>query len=445
MKTRRDARQLGFWMALALVMGNVIGAGVFLLPQSLAPLGANAIYGWVLTIAGALCIAWVLARLASRINGGPYAYVRAASGDLPAFLMMWTYWISIWTAVPTIAIAAVSYLSSIIPALGQPIVAPVAAVAVVWALTLVNARGARTAGWVQLVTTMLKILPLVAVALVAAVLVGGGDKSAAMDVVPVSTGAIAAAAALSLFAMLGFESATMPAGKIKDPERTVPLATIAGTAAVGIIYLAAFAAILFLLPTAVIAGSPAPFADAIGPALGGGAATAVALLATVSALGAVNGWILLSGEVPLTLARDGVFPRWFAATTGSDTPVRAQMISSLLATLLIASNYTRSLAGLFTFMLLLSTVANLILYLGCTLASLRLTMRGQMAGTALVLTAVAGVAFSVFAFWGAGGEATIWGLALLATGVPVYFLMRRGRGSSPAAAESPAEPPGSSA
>ena len=445
MISRSGTRQLGFWMALALVMGNVIGAGIFLLPQSLAPLGPNAIYGWVLTIAGALCIAWVLAHLAGRIEGGPYYYVRSASGDLPAFLVMWAYWISIWTAVPTIAIAAVSYFSSIVPVLGEPLFAPLTAVAVVWLFTIVNMRGALAAGGVQLVTTALKVLPLIAVAIVAAVLVGGGEQSAAIQDVPVSTAAIASAAALSLFAMLGFESATMPADKIENPKRIVPLATIAGTAAVGVIYLAAFASILFLLPGSVVANSPAPFADAIVPALGSGAGTAVALFATISALGAVNGWILLSGEVPLTLARDGVFPRWLAVTTGAETPVRAQLVSSLLATLLIASNYTRSLADLFTFMLLITTVANLVLYLGCTLAALRLTMRGQLAGTVLVLTALAGLAFSIFAFWGAGAEASLWGMALLAAGLPVYFVMRSKAGSSPAAEESQAEPPESSA
>jgi APA family basic amino acid/polyamine antiporter len=446
MNRERDARQLGFWMALALVMGNVIGAGVFLLPQSLAPLGSSAIYGWVLTIAGALCIAWVLARLAGRMHGGPYAYVRAASGDFPAFLVMWAYWISIWTSVPTIAIAAVSYLSSIVPALGTPLVAPVAAVSAVWLLTLVNVRGARAAGWVQLATTMLKVLPLIAVAVVAAVLLGGGDQPAAMSEAPVSAGAVATAAALSLFAMLGFESATLPAGKIKDPQRTVPLATLAGTAAVGVIYLAAFGSILVLLPSAQIAGSPAPFADAIVPALGAGAGTAVALFAAISALGAVNGWILCSGEVPLTLAREGVFPRWLAATSGADTPVRAQMLSSLLATLLIASNYSRGLADMFTFLLLITTVATLFLYLGCTLAALRLAMRGQMAGASLVAAAVAGLGFAIFAFWGAGGEATLWGVVLLATGFPVYWIMRRGRvRSTPAGEAAPAAPPGPAA
>lgn len=445
MNKERNSRQLGFWMALALVMGNVIGAGIFLLPAALAPLGPNAIYGWAVTIAGALCIAWVLAQLAGRIHGGPYAYVRAASGELPAFLVMWAYWISIWTALPTIAIAAVSYLSSIVPSLGEPLVAPAAAIAAIWVLTLVNMRGAFVAGGVQLATTILKVLPLIAVAVVAAVLLGGGAEPALRTEMPLTAGAIAAAAALSVFAMLGFEAATLPVGKVRNAERTVPLATLAGTGATGLIYLAAFASILFLLPSAQIANSPAPFAEAIVPALGAGAGTAVALFATISALGAVNGWILCSGEVPLTLARDGVFPRWFARTSRSDTPVRAQLLSSFLATLLIVINYSRTLEGLFTFMLLITTVAALFLYLGCSYAALKLTIRGQMAGTALVLTALAGLGFSIFAFWGAGGEATLWGMALLATGFPVYWLMRWRGGSSPVEEARPAEPPGSSA
>ncbi len=245
--------------------------------------------------------------------------------------------------------------------------------------------------------------------------------------------------------MLGIEAATLPVGKVRNAKRNIPLATVAGTAATGLIYLAAFAAILFLLPSSEIAISPAPFADAIVPALGAGAGTAVAVFAAISALGALNGWILCSGEVPLTLARDGVFPRWFARTSSSDTPVRAQLLSSVLATLLIASNYSRSLAGLFTFMLLIATVAALFLYVGCTLAALRLAMRGQMAGTALVIAAIMGLAFTIFAFWGAGGEATLWGVALLATGLPVYFLTRWRGGSSPAAATAPAAPPESSA
>jgi APA family basic amino acid/polyamine antiporter len=205
MATRDEKRLLGPWMAVALVMGNIIGAGIFLLPQSLAPFGQNAIYAWPVTIAGALCVAWVFAQLAARIDGGPYAYVRETFGELPAFMVMWTYWIGIWTGFPVLAIAAVSYASSIVPALGGPVAAPTIAIGAIWLFTLINMRGARSAGVVQLVTTVLKLLPLIAVVVVAAISFGSGIESAHITSTKVSGGAIAAAASLALFSMFGFE------------------------------------------------------------------------------------------------------------------------------------------------------------------------------------------------------------------------------------------------
>ena len=115
MNTAPPARTaaLGFWMAFALVMGSMIGSGVYLLPASLAPFGWNALYGWVFTIAGVLCLAFTLAALARALPkaGGPYGFVLAAFGPLPAFMVGWAYVISIWVANAALTIAAVSYLS----------------------------------------------------------------------------------------------------------------------------------------------------------------------------------------------------------------------------------------------------------------------------------------------------------------------------------------------
>ncbi|HUG44995.1 MAG TPA: amino acid permease, partial [Sphingomicrobium sp.] len=355
MSASGEKQLLGPWMTVALVVGNIVGAGIFLLPAALAPLGQNAIYGWLVTIAGALCLAWVFARLAAQIEGGPYAYVREAAGDLPAFMVMWSYWISIWAGIPALAIAAVSYASTIVPALGGPVAAPVTAICSVWLLTLVNMRGARSAGAVQLVTAVLKMLPLFAVVVVAAIALGGGGTSAELVPIPLGPGAIATAAALTLFAMLGLESASIVSSKVRNARQVVPKATLAGTALVGLIYLAATTAVLFLLSGKSAAASAAPFADAIAPMLGGVAGTLVAAFAVISVLGCLNGWVLCSGEVPLALARNGIFPRWLGVTTAIGTPVRAQLISSLVATLLIASNFSRSMTGLFSFMILMTT------------------------------------------------------------------------------------------
>jgi basic amino acid/polyamine antiporter, APA family len=424
MAANGENQLMGPWMATALVVGNIIGAGIFLLPASLAPFGQNAIYAWPMTIAGALCLAWVFAQLASRIEGGPYAYVRESFGEMPAFMVMWSYWIAIWTGYPVLAIAAVSYASSIVPALGGPIAAPTEAIAAVWLFTLINMRGVRAAGTVQLVTTALKLLPLVAVIVVAAILFGKGDETATITTTEVSSGAIAAAASLALFSMFGFESATLATVKVKDAARTVPRATLAGTAAAGLIYMVTCTAVLFLLSGERAATSPAPFADAISPVLGPIAGMLIAGFAIVSALGCLNGWILCGGEVPLALARDGVFPRWFATTTAIGTPVRAQLASGLMATLLIASNYSRSMASLFSFMILVTTVVTLVLYFACAASALSLVARRRIRAPMLMPAAALGLAFTLWVAWGAGAEAWQWGALLLIVGIPVYFAMR---------------------
>jgi APA family basic amino acid/polyamine antiporter len=292
----------------------------------------------------------------------------------------------------------------------------------------VNAASIRAAGGFQLITTILKLLPLAAVVVIAAIVIGRDGSAAVQPFATdeVSLAAITASASLTLWAMLGFEAATVPAGRVRDPERIIPRATIYGTLLVGGIYLLASTSIWLLLPAAEAAQSNAPFADFARRFVGPGAALLIALFASISAIGALNGWVLLQGEMPLVMARNGVFPRLFGRTSRAGIPVLAQMLSSGLATLLIISNYAKSIGQLFTFMALLATVATLVMYVISGLACLRLMQRGDMRRTA-ILTAAAllGVIYGFWTFYGAGAEATAWGAVLLASGIPVYFIMRR--------------------
>lgn len=448
---RASERQLGIPMATALIVGNMIGAGIFLLPAVLAPYGQNAIYAWGVTIAGALFLAATFAILSRHIAGGPFVYVEEAFGCEIAFIVMWSYLISVWTALAILPIAAVSNLSHIVPALGAPIVAPLASILFLWAMWLVNANGARAAGGVQLVTTLLKAVPLIVIFVVAAIYLGRGTPPASDAEVPVSGGAIAGAAALTLFSMLGVECAAISADKVKNPQRTIPIASVVGPAITGAIYVGVTWAIFYLLPSTQAATSPSPFADAAQPFLGTVAGSGIALFAAISALGCLNGWILCAGEIPLKLARDGALPEWFAKTRGAGTPVRAQLVGCMAATLLVATNYTRSLANLFEFITLISVISTLVLYVGCSAGALALSARGRLKGPLVAICATVALIFSLWAFWGAGLEPSLWGGALVATGIPVWFAVRRsrrrasGRRSSQAAAGSGTAPEGSSA
>lgn len=430
-------RQLGLPMATALVVGNIIGAGIFLLPAVLAPFGFNAIYGWLVAVGGSMFLAATLGMLSLRIDGGPFAYVRRAFGPEISFLVMWSYLVSIWTANATISIAAISNFSHITPSLGAPIVAPLSAIALVWILTMVNATGARNAGMIQLVTTLLKAAPLIAVVIVAAIFLGRGIPAASQAITPISGGSIASVAALALFSMVGFESASVSCDKIKDPGRNVPISSVFGAALTGIIYIAATWAVFYLLPVSKAATSHSPFADAILPLLGPVAGSAIALFATISAVGALNGWILCSGEVPLKLARDGVFPTWFGKTTRVGTPVRAQFLAAIAATVLIGMNYTSGLTKIFALLTLISVCATSVLYTACSLAALYLLAKRRLSGTLLATCAAVGLLFSIWTYWGAGLEATLWGLALIASGIPIWLLVRFSRRTVSLASPSP--------
>jgi basic amino acid/polyamine antiporter, APA family len=409
--------QIGFWIATALVVGNMIGSGIFLLPSTLAPFGADNVPGWILTAAGGITLGFVFGRLSGAIPGagGPYAYTRAAFGNLPAFAVAWGYWISVWVGNAAIATGAVGYAGQFFPWMTRtPVNTAAATLAFVWALTFVNCLGIRAAGSVQAVTTVVKLMPLVAAA---ALLFTGVPSAAGGEVAaaPFTLAGTASVATLALWAMLGLESATIPADKVRGAAPTVMRATIWGTGVTAILSAAACAAVLLLLPASRLSASTAPFADLARVAWGSAAARAVAACAAVSALGALNGWTLLQGELPRAMAADGLFFRPFARTSRNGAPVFALVVSSGLVTLLVMLNLNRTLVGVFTFFILLSTTAALVAYLACSLALVRL---GKSAG--LRVLGVAGTIYSIGAIAGAGREAVAWGAVLLAAALPAY-------------------------
>jgi APA family basic amino acid/polyamine antiporter len=421
---------LGFWPALALVVGNMIGSGIYLLPASLAPLGANALWGWVITLIGATGLAFIFARLSARLPlaGGPYAYADAAFGPVVGFATAWSYWVLIWAGNGAIAVAIVSALSLVFPALTASSGLPAfAAVALVWLLVLVNLRGAKLAGRVQVVTTLLKLLPLVGVIMLAGWLLFSRGGAAIVDnpPVPLAFGTVAGAAALTFWGFLGVESATVPADKVRDAARIVPRATMIGIALTGAVYLAVSTAIAIMMPMHVAAQSPAPVAAFLGGALGPAAADVVAIFAAISAFGALNGFVLLQGEMPWAMAKGGVFPAWFGKEDRRGTPVRAHIVSGILVTIVTLANYTRGMGDLFAFVASVSLAAGMLAYFVSALAAAKL-LRDEAAVRVIGILAAL---FVGWMSWGLGWEANSWALVLLLAGIPVYWLVRRARTS----------------
>lgn len=419
-------RPLGLWSAIALVAGNMIGSGVFLLPASLAPYGAISLYGWAITLGGALLLALTFSRLAARgaHAGGPYAYAREAFGDTTGFIIAWSYWISIWCANAAIAVAFAGSIGSLFPALvATPMRGASCALAALWVCSAINLIGVREAGRTQIITTVLKLVPLLLFGGIAIWLIEPRYLQTAQATVvgenPLSmASAIHATVALTLWAFLGLEAATIPSGAIEDAERTIPRATMIGTLLAGVATILACTAVLGVLPPEVATTSTAPMADAAKTLWGPVAGIAIAIVAAISCFGALNGWVLLSAQLPMAAANDGLFPKVFASLDAQGTPRVGILASTTLASLLVVANYTDSLVKVFTFSILLSTAATLLPYVFSSLAWLKL-------GTYRRTTAAFALIYSLYALIGAGSEALIWGAVLVIAGLPLRFIWKR--------------------
>ena len=427
-----EERKLGLWMCTALVVGNMIGSGVFLLPAALGSFGGISLLGWLFTAAGALFLALSFARLSRIIPraGGPYAYTRHALGDFAGFIVAWGYWISIWVGNAAISVAMVGYMAVFWSPLAEiPILAGCIALSAIWLLTWVNASGVRNAGVVQLVTTVMKLIPLIMMATLGLFFINLENFTPFNLSGGSSISAVTATATLTLWAFLGLESATIPSDSVEDPERTIPHATIMGTLFTAVVYILGTVAVMGIIPPDILAESTAPYADAASEMFGPWAAYAVALGATISCFGALNGWIMLQGQVPLASASDGLFPGIFGRLSSRGTPVLGIVISSILVTLLMAMNYTRGLVDLFTFVILLATLTTLVPYVLSVISELviftreRERFKGEnLAGPKII--AVIALLYSLWAIAGLGWRILGLGFLLLLAGTPVFIWMK---------------------
>lgn len=438
------ARRFGLPVATCLVMGNIVGGGIFLLPASVAPFGTISLLAFALLTVGAVALALVFGRLAQRHpqTGGPYVYARAAFGDFAGFLAAWSYWITGWVSNAALAVASVGYLSVLFPAVGAHKWSMcLAALAVQWLPALANLAGTRYVGAVQLVATVLKFVPLLLVA------VGGLFFFDADNLGPFratdqsAVGAVSASAAILLFSYLGVESAAVSAGEVRDPARNVPRATILGTAGAAAVYLLGTLAVFGLVAHETLVTSQAPFTDAVnamfstdGGAGGTWAGTVVACAAVVSITGALNGWTLLSAQTPYAAAKDGLFPKAFA-TKKRGVPVLGVLVTVLLASALTVYNYTAGSEGVFEMLVLVTTFTATVPYLLSTAAQVYFLATGQSARVdrpRLVRDAVLACLAFGFSMWlvaGSGYAAVYQGVLFLFAGVLVHAVMsaRRAR------------------
>ncbi|MEU6058475.1 amino acid permease [Streptomyces sp. NPDC047097] len=427
----RHSRRFGLPVATALVMGNIIGGGIFLLPASVAPYGTISLVAFGVLTAGALTLALVFGRLAERHpqTGGPYVYAREAFGDFAGFLTAWSYWITTWVSNAALAVAAVGYLDVLIPVRHSTAATIAAALAVQWLPALANLAGTRYVGAVQLTATVLKFVPLLLVAVGGLFFFDSANLGPFQAGSTSAAGAISASAAILLFSYLGVESAAVSAGEVRDPRRNVGRATILGTLGAASLYLLGTLSVFGLVAHDRLIGSSAPFTDAVNTMFGGTwGGTAVACMALVSMVGALNGWTLLSAQTPYAAAQDGLFPRFFTHKRRG-VPTYGVLTTVVLASLLTVYNYTAGPAGVFETLVLVTTFTATVPYLLSTAAQIHFLLTGRadcVNRPRLIRDGVLALLAFAFSLWlvaGSGYAAVYQGVLFLFAGVLVYAVM----------------------
>ena len=427
----KQNQKIGLLAATSLVVGNIIGAGIFVLPASLGKFGSISIVGWLFTATGALILAKIFSNFSKKLkgkSGGPYIYSKVVFGDFIGFLVAWGYWISCWVNNAAIAVAIVSALSFFFPELvTNPFYATLTGLSFIWFFTFTSSKGIKSSGNIQILTTIAKLIPLVLIILFGFFIFDleifpefNLTDQNDFEILPV-------VAVMTLYAFLGLECASIPAENIKNPEKTIPKATMAGTLISTLIYILSTIVLFGIIPAENLVNSPAPFAEA-GEIIGGKYfGFLISAGAAISAIGALNGWILITSYMPMTMANDRLFPKVFAKKNKKGFPYLSLLLGSILTSFVMTMNYTDGLVDRFEFLILLTTLSTLIPYFFVSVSYILFHVEKRLFkinSFRSVILGLFGSLYSLWAIFGSGIDSIVYGTILLMLGIPIYLILK---------------------
>lgn len=427
-------RELGLGAATAIVVGNIIGSGIFMSPASFARVTNPKVsmIAWIITAIGSLLIALSFANLGSKMpkTGGPIVYTRAAFGDFAGFLIGWSFWIGSWVGNCAIITAFMSYFTYFVPAAKSPGIAFLVCTIVVWLFTAINIYGVKYVGKIGVISTVLKVGVLVVFIVIAAINFDPSYLSTVSSEELSGMNTLPSAIAIALWAFVGLESATVAGGEIKNPEKNIKKSTVYGILIVSAIYIFMSFVAMGAMDQATLAKSEAPLADIINSATGANwGGNFIAFGALISTLGATSGWFLTTARSAVGAAEDGLFPEIFKKISPKySTPTASLIIGSICMNLLLVLNYVSTLQKAFDFMILLATLSFLPAYTFCAAAEIVLLFKGDKNFNfpnflKNSFFSILGFGYSIYAIYGTGAETVMYGFILMLVGIPVYVYM----------------------
>lgn len=459
-------KKWGLWLLTAIVVGNMVGSGIFMLPSTLAqmasPLGVT--IAWLLTGFGVLMIALVFGTLSVRkpdLTGGPQSYARALFdspkyGKTAGFSMVWGYWVANWISNVAIITSFAGYLSTFFPVMrsghivftlgsqavsvGQVVTFVICSL-LLWGTHFILITSIQSAGKLNFIATASKVIGfmlfITAALFVFQISNFGELYTPITDSDGVSHGLFSQvnmAAISTLWAFVGIESAVILSGRAKS-QRDVGRATVLGLLIALAIYMALTLIIMGVLPQDVLKASDKPFVDALSVLIGDTGATVMALLAVISLFGSTIGWILLASEVPYTAAKEGNFPAFFAKVNKKGSPSRSLAVTNAMSQIFIFSTISGTISEAFTFLTTSATLAYLIPYLVSSLYLFKLALKGETYetdGKARILHGLIAVIALVYSIWVIKSGTADWvtftlGIGLFLLGIVIYPVLLRFR------------------
>ncbi|MDB9947223.1 amino acid permease [Gammaproteobacteria bacterium] len=424
-----NTKIIGFWRGWSIAVGCAVGSGIFMMPTLLAPYGLIGFGGWLIAGAGSVLVALTMSRLVRRIpkTGGPYIYANEGLGHFAGFIIAWTYWIACITAIAGISIAFVSYLGFFIPAISNSaLLSLLASLVLVWLLVTLNIFSIESSAKFQVVSTLLKLLPLFFMMFLGLV---GFDSNNLPEINPTNANPfilLATVTTLVMWSFVGIETATVPAENFINPEKTIPKVLIAAVLSVLTIYILVSISIAAIVPADELINSSAPFALAATKILGFSGGVIIAFGALISTLGSLNANTLTAGNITFAAARDKLLPSKFLTLSDAGTPIFSFILVGSFVSFLLMLNYTKGLIDAFIFFAMLSTLSTLIAYLFCAMAELKFLKNddpSKQRNSAIFLT-FSTFLYAFFAIWGAGMEIVFYSFMLILVGMPMYAWMR---------------------
>lgn len=416
-------KPLGFWMLTSLVVGNMIGSGIFLLPTDLARLGSSSFIAWGVTALGAFFMALILSRLSQLVpqNGGPYTYARRGLGRFIGFQTVYNHWVAIWVGNLGLAIAFVSYLAMIWPLFSQDLIGIITAVIIIWMLTFVNIAGVRAVGMLQLVTVICKLIPIILLIVFGLWYFDIANIKQIVNATAQPTHGLSSAASLTLWAFIGVESATIPYSSVKNPQRNIPLATILGLLIAATVYIVSTTIVMGILPSAAFATGTSSFIVAAEMVFGSWGKWLMIAGALISCFGCINGWTMLQGQVAMAAADNNLFPSIFGIKNKKNVPALGLIITAILESIILFLTLDEDMQSKFELITLMASLAALIPYLYSSLAALIIFKR-QTSVKDKLLFLVSSLA-AVYAFWMitiSGTKVIFYGSILVFTSALLY-------------------------